>query len=272
MKLTAVIVLLQACLVLAGFYDSNPNVLELNHKNFDKVVYGTNYTTVVEFYAPWCGHCKNLKRTYSQVGKYFKDLVQVAAINCDLAENKPVCSKYRVEGFPTVMVFRPPKDYGKGKRHATEVYKGEREFDKIVAFVKTRIKSFVSRIKPDGYETFRKADFNEDHRALLITDKKKVPVTLKSLAIDFLGSVKVGYMPVKEGELSKVNELLGTKFETLPQLVIIHEDGPQVYSGEFNKLEMSKFVQKFVKPKEGPLSDRGKWLSKLGLGMVKDEL
>nr|CAI6830945.1 AEL_HP1_G0051700.mRNA.1.CDS.1 [Saccharomyces cerevisiae] len=43
-----------------NFYDSDPHISELTPKSFDKAIHNTNYTSLVEFYAPWCGHCKAL--------------------------------------------------------------------------------------------------------------------------------------------------------------------------------------------------------------------
>ena len=36
-------------------------VIVLDHSNFDKMVYGSKDIWMVEFYAPWCGHCKALE-------------------------------------------------------------------------------------------------------------------------------------------------------------------------------------------------------------------
>ena len=125
------IILLGLCAVLAqNFYDASPHIIELTPKSFDKVVHRTNYTTVVEFYAPWCGYCKLLKNIMKKAAKNLDGIVQVASVNCDLAKNKQLCAQYRVEGFPTLMVFRPPKvDLNKQSdnrvklgNHASEVY------------------------------------------------------------------------------------------------------------------------------------------------------
>ena len=47
-------------------------VVELNDRNFDRIVMDPTKDVLVEFYAPWCGHCKNLAPIYERVAKVFK--------------------------------------------------------------------------------------------------------------------------------------------------------------------------------------------------------
>ena len=65
------------------------------------------------FYAPWCGHCQNLKPAYDKVASSLKGIVKVAAIDCDDEKNKRTCSEYGVQGFPTLKIFSPSNRKGK---------------------------------------------------------------------------------------------------------------------------------------------------------------
>ncbi|KAJ7066967.1 protein disulfide isomerase [Mycena amicta] len=77
------------------------NVVELNPTNWDSII-GKGKPALVEFYAPWCGHCKSLAPTYEQLADAFagKDVV-IAKIDAD-GEGKPLGTKYGVTGFPTL--------------------------------------------------------------------------------------------------------------------------------------------------------------------------
>ncbi|KAJ6513246.1 protein disulfide isomerase [Mycena sanguinolenta] len=119
------------------------NVLELDPKNWDATI-GHGKPGLVEFYAPWCGHCKNLAPVYEQLADAFasaKDKVIVAKVNAD-GEGRPLGSQYGVQGFPTLKWFS-----GDGK---DEPYEGGRDLDSLAAFIteKTGVKSSIKPPPP----------------------------------------------------------------------------------------------------------------------------
>ncbi len=69
-------------------------------KNFDEVVINNDKDTLVEFYAPWCGHCKKLMPVYEQVAEALKD-EDVAIVKMDATAND-VPANFEVRGFPTL--------------------------------------------------------------------------------------------------------------------------------------------------------------------------
>jgi protein disulfide-isomerase A6 len=54
-----------------AIYPSNSDVIELTDDNFDQVLQGVEIW-VVEFYAPWCGHCQRLVPEYTKAAKALK--------------------------------------------------------------------------------------------------------------------------------------------------------------------------------------------------------
>lgn len=94
---------------------------------------------IVEFYAPWCGHCQRLTPEYTKAAKALKGVVkvrasfdvvgvlsnvqlflcQIGAVNAD--DHKSLGGQYQVQGFPTIKIFglnkNKPEDY-QGERTA----------------------------------------------------------------------------------------------------------------------------------------------------------
>lgn len=96
-------------------------------KNFDDVVINNDKDTLVEFYAPWCGHCKKLTPIFEELGTKLKD-EEVAIVKMDATAND-VPPQFEVRGFPTL--FWLPKD-GKSKPIK---YDGGREVDDFVKYI-----------------------------------------------------------------------------------------------------------------------------------------
>lgn len=53
-------------------YASNSAVIELRPNNFDNLVLNSDHIWVVEFYAPWCGHCQQLMPEYDKAATALK--------------------------------------------------------------------------------------------------------------------------------------------------------------------------------------------------------
>jgi len=105
-------------------------VTVLDSSNFDAIVLDATKDVLVEFYAPWCGHCKSLTPKYEKVAQTFdgEDSVVVAKVDADA--HKELGSRFGVTGFPTI------KWFGKGNKAGTE-YSGGREVDDFVKFINT---------------------------------------------------------------------------------------------------------------------------------------
>ena len=86
----------------AALYSKSSGVVDLNENNFANRVVDSEGVWVVEFYAPWCGHCKSLAPEYQKAAKALKGIIGVGAVDCD--QHKSLCGQYGVQGFPSIKV------------------------------------------------------------------------------------------------------------------------------------------------------------------------
>lgn len=110
---------------------SGESVLTLDATNFSETLTKHPFV-VVEFYAPWCGHCKNLAPEYekaaSLLSKHDPPII-LAKVDANDDLNKELATEYEVKGFPTLKILR-----NGGK--TIQEYKGPRDADGIVEYLK----------------------------------------------------------------------------------------------------------------------------------------
>ncbi|KAK2958797.1 putative Protein disulfide-isomerase [Blattamonas nauphoetae] len=135
------------CVYLAFASD----VVVLDSKTHDEVI--ANGPTMVKYYSPNCGHCRNMAPTYEEIATYFapqKEKITIAEIDC-LKESK-VCDKASVRGYPTIKYYTSPTD--------SEDYEEQRDFDSFAEYISNKLGLFY-RPKPSKVLTLNASTFNE---------------------------------------------------------------------------------------------------------------
>lgn len=132
-------------------------VVDLNVDNFDELVLKSNKPALVEFFAPWCGHCKSLAPVYEELAGQFassSDKVLIAKVDAD--NHKSLGKKFGITGFPTLKWFD-------GKSETPEDYTGGRDLDSLSKWVsdKTGIKAKTKATPPSAVEMLTDATFNK---------------------------------------------------------------------------------------------------------------
>ncbi|KAH9937970.1 protein disulfide isomerase [Amylocystis lapponica] len=144
------------------------NVLELTPDNFDDVI-GHGKPALVEFFAPWCGHCKNLAPVYEELADSFahaKNRVVIAKVDAD-GVGKPLGQKFGVTGFPTLKWF--------DANGVDEKYEGGRDMDALANFItsKSGVKSNIKPPPPPAFQVLDVSTFND----VALNPEKDVLVT-----------------------------------------------------------------------------------------------
>ncbi|XP_043682512.1 sulfhydryl oxidase 2-like [Vespula pensylvanica] len=91
-----------------GLYNASDNVVVLNASNFKTSVYGDSKGWLVEFYNSWCGFCYRFAPTWKAFASNvysWRDIVVIAAIDCAVDDNNPICREYEIMHYPTLKYF-----------------------------------------------------------------------------------------------------------------------------------------------------------------------
>ena len=97
--------------------------------NFDTEVLKSSKPIVVDFWADWCGPCKQIGPTLEEISNEMSDQVTIAKHNIDNEPNTP--TKFGVRGIPTMLLFKD------GELKATKV--GTATKSNIVSWIKENI-------------------------------------------------------------------------------------------------------------------------------------
>ncbi|KAN0065402.1 protein disulfide-isomerase precursor [Thecaphora frezii] len=225
--------LASAATAYAAEASSSSDVVVLAEGNF------TSWTeseplALVEFYAPWCGHCKNLAPQYEEAATTLKDAsIKLAKVDCT-AETE-ICSKMEVSGYPTLKINR---------KGAFTEYNGPRKADGIVSYMQKQSLPALSKLSADNIAEFKGKD--------------------KVVAITYLSEKDTEDLDVitKVAEAHRDNYLFGVTHDealakaagvTAPALVLYRQfDEPEV---KFDKKINEDDIVSFLKVESVPLVD-----------------
>ncbi|KAM5156902.1 protein disulfide-isomerase A4 [Mantella aurantiaca] len=99
-------------------------------KTFDEIVMDAKSDVLIEFFAPWCGHCKALEPVYNDLGKKYRSMQNFVIAKMDAIANDIPNDKYKVEGFPTI--YFAPKN---NKHNPIKFQTGSRDLEGLSTFI-----------------------------------------------------------------------------------------------------------------------------------------
>jgi len=156
-----------------------------------------------------------------------------------------------VQGFPTLKIVKPGSKPG---RPVVEDYQGARTAKAIVEAVVDKIPNHVKRLQDSGLNTFLEDD-NTQAKAILFSEKGTTAALIKSLAVDFLGSIK--FAQIRSKEKAAVEKYGIAKF---PSLVLLPGNGaePITYSDEMKREALVSFLGQIASPNPDPAPKKTK--------------
>lgn len=206
------------------------DVVVLKERNFTDVIEGNKYV-LVEFYAPWCGHCQSLAPEYAAAATQLKsEGVDVVLAKVDATEENELAHQFDVQGFPTVLFFVDGE-------HKT--YPGQRTKDAIVTWIKKKTGPSVYNITT-----------TEEAEKILTSNDKVVLGYLNALTgpeSDELAAASrleddVNFYQTVEPNVAKLFEIDANAKR--PALVLLKKDVEKFnhFDGKYEKKAISEFV------------------------------
>ncbi|XP_058780106.1 protein disulfide isomerase-like 1-4 [Vicia villosa] len=204
------------------------DVVVLKDSNFTDAV-NSNRFVLVEFYAPWCGHCQALAPEYAAAATELKG-ENVVLAKIDATEESEVAQKFDVQGFPTIYFFIDGV-------HKT--YSGQRTKEAIVSWIKKKTGPDIHNITTV-----------EDAQSILASETKVVLGFLNSLVgseSEELAAASrleddVNFYQTVDPEVAKLFHLdINVK---RPALILIKKEDEKLnhFDGQFGKSAIADFV------------------------------
>jgi len=144
------------------------NIIDVDETDFnEKIIEASeNKLIIVDFWAPWCGPCKQLTPILEKVVKKSTEKVILAKVNID--ENQQIASQLRIQSIPTVFAFKNKK--------IVNAFQGALPETDIIKFIE---KALGEKLEKDNSEFYQNIE-------LLIKNKNFVEA--KDALIEFIST------------------------------------------------------------------------------------
>merc|ERR1712152_27039 len=224
-------------------------VLVLTNDNFEGAI-ADNEFILVEFYAPWCGHCKALAPEYAKAAGLLAEKDSAVKLGkVDATEEPKLAEKFEVRGYPTLKFFKngKPMEYGGGRTAETIVSWVEKKTgppaktlanaEEAKAFVDGKTVAVIGCFKDettDAAKAFLAVASNLDDLAFGVTGDEAV---CSEYGVSGEGVVMVKTFDDGKAVLSEgLTEEAVAKFVTSESLPLVidfnHETAQKIFSGE----------------------------------------
>ena len=126
----------------------NTNIIEVDESDFNEKIISASEekVVIVDFWAPWCGPCKQLTPLLEKVVSKSQDKVLLAKINID--ENQQIAAQLKIQSIPTVFAFK--------NKQIVNAFQGVITEKQIIEFVEKALGEKLEEDFSDFYNSIEK--------------------------------------------------------------------------------------------------------------------
>jgi thioredoxin 1 len=88
----------------SGESNMGQHTVEFSDDNFQEEVLASSSSVLVDFWAPWCGPCRQIAPLIDQLAEQFNGTVKIGKLNID--ENPTITGQYGIQSIPTLLLFK----------------------------------------------------------------------------------------------------------------------------------------------------------------------
>jgi len=234
------------------------DVVVLTDANFEDLVMNSDDLWIIEFYAPWCGHCKNLEPEWNRAATQLKGEVKVGKL--DATREHTIAGRYNVNAYPQIKLFPS----GPKSDNLIEDYNGARDTSSIVDWAQEKkvqykpvqkVEQLVNQQVFDKYCTNLRGicfvAFLPHIYDSSVEERNNYIETLQELAKSNRAN-PVTFIWAQGGDYYDIEESLGLA-SGYPSLVAISVNKMKYahLAGSFSKKNVDTFVKSLIAGKQG---------------------
>uniref|UniRef100_A0AC34GLX3 Thioredoxin domain-containing protein n=1 Tax=Panagrolaimus sp. ES5 TaxID=591445 RepID=A0AC34GLX3_9BILA len=119
-----------------------PSLVEQYGQEFYDEVLASASPWIVDFYAPWCGHCIQFAPVYEKLAKYFEGRVRFAKVDCDRYPG--VCQNAQIRAYPSIRFYIGSEQNGE-RQNPIGMHVQSQNYDAIIQIIESALSHYRSR-------------------------------------------------------------------------------------------------------------------------------